>query len=117
MSLVCEVCCDSSAHTENEARLRGMKKGLFNVDNYGDGVIELGNRCALKLEKAPPKRCSLDFFHAICLRSCSMARTALKHKHMASKLNSAVKMIEKSLRNDYLLKKLFVAHFFSIIAH
>ena len=52
------------------------------------------------------------FFHAICLQRCCMARTALKHKHMASKLNSAVKMMKKSLRNDYLLKKLFVAHFF-----
>ena len=46
-----------------------------------------------------------------------MARTALKHKHMASKFNPGVKMMKKSQRNDYLLKKLFVAHFFSIIAH
>ena len=49
MSLVCEVCCDSSAHTRNEARLRGMKKGLFNVDNYGDGVISI--HLAVNLEK------------------------------------------------------------------
>ena len=49
MSLVCEVCCDSSAHTENEARLRGMKKGLFNVDNYGDGVTSI--HLAVNLEK------------------------------------------------------------------
>ena len=46
-----------------------------------------------------------------------MARTALKHKHMASKFNPGVKMMKKSQRNDYLLKKLFVVHFFSIIAH
>ena len=46
-----------------------------------------------------------------------MARTALKHKHMASKFNPGVKMIKKSQHNDYLLKKLFVAHFVSIIAH
>ena len=46
-----------------------------------------------------------------------MARTALKHKDMASKFNPGVKMMKKSQGNDYLLKKLFVVHFFSIIAH
>ena len=44
-------------------------------------------------------------------------KTALKHKHMASKFNPGVKMMKKSQCNDYLLKKLFVVHFFSIIAH
>ena len=38
MSLVCEVCCGSSVHVINEARLRGIKMGLVNVDNYADGV-------------------------------------------------------------------------------
>ena len=33
MSLVCKVCCDSLAHIINEVRLRGIKKGLVNVDN------------------------------------------------------------------------------------
>ena len=67
--------------------------------------------------KKPPKCHSRDFFHVICLRRCPMARAALKHKHIASKFNSGVKMIKKSQHNDYLLKKLFVAHFFSIIVH
>ena len=39
MQLVCKVCCASLAHTSNEARSRGIKKGLVNVDNYADGVI------------------------------------------------------------------------------
>ena len=56
-------------------------------------------------------------FSCFCLGRCHMARTALKHKHMASKFNPGVKMMKKSQHNDYLLKKLFVAHFFSIIAH
>ena len=38
MSLVCKVCSDSSAYIRNEARLKGMKKGMINVDNYSDGV-------------------------------------------------------------------------------
>ena len=38
MQLVCKVCCGSSAYTRNEARSRGIKKGLVNVDNYADGV-------------------------------------------------------------------------------
>ena len=46
-----------------------------------------------------------------------MAITALKPEHMASKFNPGVKMTKKSQCNDYLLKKLFVAHFFLIIAH
>ena len=46
-----------------------------------------------------------------------MARTALKHKHMTSKFNPGVKMMKESQHNDDLLKKLFVAHFFSIIAY
>ena len=37
MSLACEVCC-TSAHVRNEARLRGIKIGLVNVDNYADGL-------------------------------------------------------------------------------
>ena len=46
-----------------------------------------------------------------------MARTALKYKHMTSKFNPGVKMMKKSPHSDYLLKKLFILHFFSIIAH
>ena len=42
--------------------------------------------------KKPPKRRLRDFFHAICLRRCPMARTALKHEHMASKFNPNVKI-------------------------
>ena len=34
---------------------------------------------------------------------------------MASRFNPGVKMMKKSQCNDYLLKKLFVVHFFSII--
>ena len=68
--------------------------------------------------KKPPKRRSRDFFHAICLRRCPMARTTLKRKHMVLKFNPGVKMMKNSQRNDYLLKKLFVAlFFFSVIAH
>ena len=67
--------------------------------------------------KKPQKHCSRGFFHVICLQMCPMARTALKHKHMTSKFNLGAKMIKKSQRNDYLLKKLFVAHFVSIIVH
>ena len=44
-------------------------------------------------------------------------KTALKHKHMASKFNPGVKMMKKSQRNNYLFKKLFVVHFFPIIVH
>ena len=44
-----------------------------------------------------------------------IARTTLKDKNMASKFNPGVKMMKKSLHNDYLLKKLFVTYFFSII--
>ena len=46
-----------------------------------------------------------------------MARNALKHEHVASKFNPGVKMMKKSQSNDYLRKKLFVVHFFSIIAY
>ena len=67
--------------------------------------------------KKPPKHRSQDFFQAICLRMCPMANASLKHKHMASKFNPGTKMMKKSQRNDYLLKKLFIVHFFSIIAH
>ena len=74
-------------------------------------IVKLGNRCAQK----PPKRHSQDFFHAVCFRRCPMARTALKRKHMASKFYLGVKTMEKSQHNDYVLKKLFVAHFFSFI--
>ena len=41
MSLVCKVWCGSSAHIRNEARLRWIKKGLVNVDNYADGVTSI----------------------------------------------------------------------------
>ena len=79
-------------------------------------IVKLGNHCELKLEKAT-KVLFIGFFHAICLRMCPMARAALKHKHMASKFNPGLKRMKKSLHNDYLLKKLFAAHFFSVIAH
>ena len=80
------------------------------------GIVKLGNHCALKLEVAT-KALFTEFCLAICLRMCPMARTALKYKHMASKFNPGVKMMRRPLRNDYLLKKLFVEHFFSIIKH
>ena len=32
-------------------------------------------------------------------------KTALKHKHMASKFNTGVKMMKKSQGNNYLFKK------------
>ena len=38
MSLVYKVYYDSLPQIRNEARLRGMKKGMVNVDNYADGV-------------------------------------------------------------------------------
>ena len=49
MSLVCEICCDSSAHIRNEARLRGIKKGLVSVDNYIDRVTSI--HLAVNVEK------------------------------------------------------------------
>ena len=36
MSLVSKVCCSSLAHIRNEARLRRVKEGSLNVDNYAD---------------------------------------------------------------------------------
>ena len=41
MSLVCKGCCHSLFHIRNEARLRGIKKGMVNVDNYADGVASI----------------------------------------------------------------------------
>ena len=41
MPLVCKVCCDSLAHIRNEARLRGIRKGMVNVDNYADGAASI----------------------------------------------------------------------------
>ena len=41
MSLVCKVYCDSLTHIRNKARLRGIRKGMVNVDNYADGAIHL----------------------------------------------------------------------------
>ena len=81
-------------------------------------VVKLSNRCALKLEKAT-KCHSQDFFHAICLGKYPMTRNALKHKHMASKFNPGIRIIKikKLQSNNYLLKKLIAAHFFSIIVH
>ena len=48
-----------------------------------------------------------------------MTRNALKHKDMASKFNPGIRIIKiKKLQcNNYLLKKLIAAHFFSIIVH
>ena len=46
-----------------------------------------------------------------------MARTALKRKHMVLKFNPGVKMMKNSQRNDYLLKKLFVALFFFFFSY
>ena len=39
MSLVCKVCSDSSAYIRNEARLKGIKKGMINVGNYSDQMV------------------------------------------------------------------------------
>ena len=36
---------------------------------------------------------------------------------MASKFNPGTEIMKKLQRKDYLLEKLFVAHFFSIITH
>ena len=41
MSLVCKVCSDSSAYIRNEARLKGIKKRMINVDNYSDDVASI----------------------------------------------------------------------------
>ena len=41
MPLVREVCCGSSTHIRNEARLRGIKMGLVNVSNYSNGVTSI----------------------------------------------------------------------------
>ena len=38
MSLVCEVCCGSLVYIKNEARLRGIKKGLV---NYADSLTSI----------------------------------------------------------------------------
>ena len=38
-----------SAHIRNEARLRGIKKRLVNVENYADGVTSI--HLAANLEK------------------------------------------------------------------
>ena len=57
------------------------------------------------------------FFSCYLSLNVPHGQTVLKHKHMASKFNPGVKMMKKSQHNDYLLKKLFVAHFFSIIVH
>ena len=90
--------------------------GVFFSWKGEGGIVKVGNCCALKLEKAT-KTLFVGFFHAICLQRCPMARTALKHKHMASKFNPGLKMMKKSQHNNYFLKKLFVSHFFSVIAH
>ena len=37
MLLVCDVCCGSSAYIRNEARLKWIKMGVVNADNYADG--------------------------------------------------------------------------------
>ena len=41
MLLVCKVFWDSLPLIGNEARLRGIKKGMVNVDNYADGVASV----------------------------------------------------------------------------
>ena len=41
MSLVCKVCCDSLPHIRNKYRLRRIKNGMVNVDNYADGVVSI----------------------------------------------------------------------------
>ena len=38
MSLVCEVCCGSLVYIKNEARLRGIKKGLV---NYAESITSI----------------------------------------------------------------------------
>ena len=41
MLSVCKVCCDILPHIRNEARLRGIKNGMVNMDNYADGVASI----------------------------------------------------------------------------
>ena len=41
MSLVRKVCCDSLPHIRNKDRLRRIKNGMVNVDNYADGVASI----------------------------------------------------------------------------
>ena len=38
---VCKFWCGSLAHIRNGARLRWIKKGLVNVDNYADAVTSI----------------------------------------------------------------------------
>ena len=44
---MCKV-CDSLPHVRNEARLRGIKKGILNVDNYADGVTSIDPTAVVK---------------------------------------------------------------------
>ena len=89
---------------------------IFFYNSMIYSIAKLGSivKLCTKLEKAT-KASFTGFFHAICFRRCPMARTALKHKHRASKFYLGVKTMEKSQHNDYVLKKLFVVHFFSFI--
>ena len=78
------------------------------------GIVKLGNRCALKLEKAIEVSCT-GFFSCYLSPKVPNGKNCIKTQ--ASKFNPGVKMRKKSQRNDYLLKELFVVHFFSIIVH
>ena len=78
--------------------------------------VKLGNRCALKLEKATEVSFT-RFFSCYLSSKVPYGQGCIKTQAYRSKFNSGVKMIKKSQHNDYLLKKLFVAHFFSIIVH
>ena len=66
-------------------------KCLFDYYNFSC-IVKLGNRCTLKLEKAT-KALFTGFFSCYLSQRCPMARTVLKHKHMASKFNPGVKMM------------------------
>ena len=84
--------------------------------NFPIYIVKLGNRCTLKLQKTT-KASFTGFFSCYLSLKVPHGQDCIKHKHMASKFNPGVKMMKKSQHNDYLLKNLFAAHFFSIIAH
>ena len=97
------------AMKRNEAVLNDFPGQLCAIeanDKIWD-IVKLGNRCTLKLEKAT-KASFMGFF------SCYLSR---KVPHCQDCIKTQVRMMKKSQRSDYHLKKLFVAHFFSIIGH
>ena len=77
-------------------------------------IVKLGNRCALKLDKATIALFR-EFFYAIFIYLSPKVlhgQDCIKHKHMASKFNPGVKVMKKSQGNDYHLKKLFLVSAF-----